>query len=208
MASQTLWEQALEAKSRGDLSVARKSLWGWMTLQSEMRALPSPFEELSDALIEKLQAEGPLRIYGSRMTDRVRVAVSDPAGVVGRVQVFLKTPTAWRMLTRLESHAVSRFEYGEVGTLTKQDFLKIEAYMLWPNADVLVRRIHLYPEETRIRPSASIAHTSSASEDCAVSRSCSELESMNSVWWTLALGVLAIGFAGGAVWQELRFSNP
>ena len=208
MAEQVLWKRAEEAQARGEPSVVKESLWAWMTLQSEMRALPPPFTQWSDALIEKRQAEGSLRIYGSRMADRVRLAVSDPAQVVGRIQVFLKTGKTWRMLSRLESHAESRYEYGELGPLSKQDLFKIEAYMLWPNADVLVRRIHLYPEEKGLSPSIAIVNTSTASHDCRVSKSCSELESMRSVWWTLALGVLAVGFAGGAVWQELRFSRP
>jgi hypothetical protein len=211
MASEVLWQRALQAQARDDLPGTEHALWGWLTLQSEMRGLPPSFGHFNDKLLSKLQTQGPIRVYGSRMSDRVRVALTDPARVIGRIQVFKRTPHGWRMLSRLQSHAGDRYEYGEVGPLDVGDQIRIEAYMLWPNHEILVRRVHLLPEASILRPSGPrdvLAKTSTRAQNCGQDESCSQKDNLSDVWWTLALGVLALGFAGGAVWQEQRFLSP
>ena len=206
-ASEVLWAEAVTAHRENDPSAVEKYLWQWLSLESQMRAIPPPFGALSDKLIEKRQANGAFRIYASRLPDRIRLALTDPAEVLGRVQVFVKTPQNWRLLSRLESHAVNRFEFGDIGPLSSDATYKIEAYMRWPHDDILIRTNYLYPEEDQLQPRLSLSQTDSTTTTCALVSDCPPADSKATLWWTFAVGIFALGFAGGAVWQEFDFSQ-
>ena len=107
-----LWSQALEADQKGNQAEQDRALWGWMTLKRETGSIPAPFQAWTDRLQKRLETSGPVRIFAARLEDRIRLTISDPAQILGRVQVYIATEKGMRLLTRLDSHAVNRNETG------------------------------------------------------------------------------------------------
>ena len=199
--SAVLWRRALKAQVQQDKRTRDQAILGWLSLSPDVSVLPAPFEQLSDELVTRAQETGALRIFASRMQDRIRIAIHDPAKVVGRIQCFIKKPSGWRLLSRLESHAVSRFEYGDVGTLSASDEFRVEAYLPWPDDGILVRRFRIL-QESKVQLPALPLEKAVTSTNTA-SRRWADGDSPSDLWWALAIGVIALGFTGTAVWQEI-----
>jgi hypothetical protein len=198
-----LWKRAEKAEALGNAEQRDRALLAWLSLGLGAEALAPPFEALSDTLLNRSRENGVLRIFASRMGDRIRVALNDPMHVIGRVQCFIKSKKGWRLLTRLESHAISRFEYGAVGPLQASDEFRIEAYLPWPDDGVLIRRFLLVPQgqvPPPNQPALYVAGTSTTADQLAL-----KADEIQDLWWAVALGLVAAGFSGAAVWQESRW---
>ena len=59
------------------------------------------------------------------------------------MRVYIKTQKGFRLLTRLDSHAINRNEYGGIGALDTSARIMVHAYLRWPRDHLLARRIFL-----------------------------------------------------------------
>ena len=194
-----LWSVALEAEKTGDLQEKERALWGWMTLKQEVRSIPEPFQAWTDRLQKRLETSGAVRVFAARLQDRVRLTVNDPAQILGRVQVYIATPQGYRLLTRLDSHAVNRNEYGGIGPLDSDAKVMVQAYLRWPHDHLLAKAVYLEQQGTLPGPKF----------EPAVAAACLRCDEPKryvpyngSVWWLVGLAVFSTGLAAGAAWQE------
>jgi len=203
-ALELLWSQALQAHKIGNIRDKERALWGWMTLKEEVRSIPEPFQDWTDRLQKRLEESGSVRIFAARLEDRIRLTVSDPAQILGRVQVYIATQKGFRLLTRLDSHAVNRHEYGGIGALATTARIKVKAYLRWPHDHILARRIFLEGEIAL--PGPKFERTVVAT--CA---GCEKpqpyMPYTGSIWWLVGLAAFSVSLAGAAIWQEQTW-NP
>lgn len=203
-ALELLWSQALQAEQAGNVQDQDRALWGWMTLKEEVRSIPEPFQAWTDRIQKRLETSGSVRIFAARLEDRIRLTVSDPAQILGRVQVYIKTQKGFRLLTRLDSHAVNRNEYGGIGALDTSARIMVQAYLRWPHDHLLARRIFLEGDNTALPGPQFEPRVAAACDGCQKTKPYTPYT--GSIWWLVGLAVLSVGFAGGAIWQEQAWS--
>ncbi len=195
-AESRLVEVAVRAKRAGDAALTRKALRGWATLRRHPQ-LPAGLEpEAADATAWAAGA-GQLRIYGSRLPDRVRVGVDDPAALVGRLDVSIAAAGGWARLTRARVEAAGRNEY----TLPVGDReILIEAVMTDYGPEVVLRRSILAPPSRALPPPKPAPKTAAAPPALVPGAPTAPA----APWWWIALGVACAGLAGVAIYQEAK----
>ncbi len=198
-----LLDAARAAAALGDGTSAEALVFAWAGL---VRASAPPAESVpgAEAALVRAWSEGPFRLFGSRLEDRVRVGLHDPARLVDRLDVFLDTPAGPRLMTLLPSPA-GRLEYGVDGPLPAGGDVRIVALSARLGALEPFREVVLPPPAALgLPPPPGAVATSSVGvagpETGAVDPSAAEIE-----WpWWLAGAAVAVGLVGAAVWQETR----
>jgi hypothetical protein len=199
-----LVEVALRAKRAGDAAAVRRALRGWASLRHHPSLAAGLEAEAADAASWAADA-GYLRIYGSRLTDRVRNGVDDPALIVGRLDVFLQRPTGERArLTRAGSEALGRNEY-LVPASARELEIVIEAVMTDFGPEVILRRSILLPASGAAVPEQ--PDPKRAAEKAGVVQEViapPRQETPIFSWWWIAIGVAAAGLAGFAIYEDVK----
>src|SRR5262245_23996159 len=105
-----LLARAAEAAHKGDRGAVMAMLRGWATL-GPIGSLPVGLEkEAAEALIWA-EGAGRFRLFASRLEDRVRVGVHDPASILGRIDAFGVVGGERIQIARAESEATDRLEF-------------------------------------------------------------------------------------------------
>lgn len=197
-----LLEAARAADAQGDSAKRDRCLLGWASLQPRAQP-PKGLEAPAARALAEIQARGGLDVYTSRLTDRVRIGVHDPAQLVDRVDAYAEVDGRRVRLARREGEAQDRRDYH----LPAPDHpLIIELYSTQFGAELLLRQAIIAaaapplpgpPDPTRaaqrIEPQATLEpNPTPAAPDEPLS------------WWWIAGGVVAAGLAGAAIWQETR----
>lgn len=197
-----LLDAARAAASEGDAAAAEALVFAWAGL---VRAAAPPAEPLPGAELALARAwsEGPFRLFGSRLEDRVRVGLHDPARLVDRLDVFLETSAGPRLMTLLPSPA-GRLEYGVDGPLPAEGDVRIVALSARLGPLEPFREVVLPPPAALgLPPPPGAVPTSTlgaAGPALGVEPPPAEIE-----WpWWLAGAAIAVGLVGAAVWQETR----
>jgi hypothetical protein len=197
-------EIALHAKKLGDAAATQKALRGWASLRRH-QSLPVGVEtEAADATSWAADA-GQLRIYGSRLPGRVRVGVDDPALIVDRLDVFLAPPNRERSrLTRADTEAAGRNEYLVPETAVDMEIV-VEAVHAFGKDEVVLRRAILVPSGANVVPEQpdpkKMAVRAGFKEEKVVPPPEPEPAF---AWWWIAIGAVAAGLAGVAIYQEAK----
>lgn len=202
-ADEALIRAARAACPAGETDRCRAALRAWATLASRT-ALPAGLErEAADAVAFAKNA-GELRLFASRVGDRIRVGVSDPAGAVDRIDVWIGTQKGFVRLGMLEGGAQGRYEY----TLAANDPREclIDAVSTKFGGDVRLARTVLRPSEVVV-PTA--PNPEKLTENVRKGALVTEPPKPRVVedplpWWVIAGGVVAAALVGAGVVQELR----
>jgi hypothetical protein len=196
-AGAALIEAARSARAAGDFGRVDRALRGWATLGRD-RPLPAGLEGEAAAAIAWASKAGLLRLYGSRLPGRARVGLDDPASLVARLDAFgIGRDGSRYRLTRAEGEVVGRYEFVVPPSASEHEII-LEAVMIERGAEIVVKRAVLLPDEIEAPkpPAPKIAPVEppppSVEEDGAFA------------WWWIALGAVAAGLAGAAIWQETR----
>ncbi|MCC7384433.1 MAG: hypothetical protein IT384_21480 [Deltaproteobacteria bacterium] len=197
-----LLRAAERAWRAGHRPAVERHLRAWATLGGNgtpATPLRSAAEEARSWALEA----GRFRLYASRIQDRVRVGVHDPAGLVTRVRATARAGDASSVLQRLESESPGRIEYVLEPGLPPDVDIEVVAEMNVEGETVLLRRLTLVPpgrltlppapDPTR-PPPGPIPHAAPPPG-----------EDPGLAWWWIVVGVAALGFAGAAIVQEARF---
>jgi hypothetical protein len=196
-----LIEAARAAESRGDETERDQWLRGWASLGPQT-SLPKGLEAPAAAAQTFIQTQGGLEVYTSRLVDRLRVGVHDPARVVFRVDAFAEVDGKQIRLTRLEGEAADRLDYRlPTGTLT----LIVDVVAKIGPREIVLRRAIVAPA-TAMLPAAPDPSKAAARIDPrprAEPAPVIEAEALTQ-WWWIAGGIVAAGLAGAAIWQETR----
>jgi hypothetical protein len=194
---------AARAACPADAAKCRDALRTWATLAART-ALPAGLEtEAADAVAFAKDA-GALRLFASRVGDRVRVGVSDPVGAVDRIDVWIGTRDGFVRLGRLEDGAQGRHEY----TLAADDprELLIDAVSTRWGEDLRLARTVLSPADAAV-PSApdpeKLTKNVNANTIPVVAEKPRIVEEPLP-WWIIAGGIVAVALVGAGVVQELR----
>lgn len=197
-----LLRAAERAWRAGHRPEAERHLRAWATLGGSgtpATPLRSAAEEARSWALEA----GRFRLYASRIQDRVRVGVHDPAGLVTRVRATARAGEASSVLRRLESEAPGRIEYVLEPGLPPEVEIEVVAEMNVEGEIVLLRRLTLVPPGRLTLPPA--PDPTQAPPGPAPHLSLPPDGGPGLAWWWIVVGVAALGFAGAAIVQEARF---
>lgn len=194
-----LLARAAEASAKGDRGAVVELLHGWASLGPKA-ALPVGLErEAAEALVWA-EHVGRFRVYASRLEDRVRVGVNDPANLAGRIDAFGIVGQERIQITRAETEASDRYEF-KVDAADKT--VIVEAVMIKYGTDVVLARAELAPAKTTELPSVPdrSAFQGLMKKHVDIAAPPEDI----TPWWLIAIGAAAALLAGAAVWQETRF---
>lgn len=197
-----LLREAEVAAAQGDEARRDRCLLGWASLQPRSRPPTGPLEAAAARALAQIQGQGGLDVYTSRLADRLRLGVHDPAGLVDRVDAYAEVEGRRVRLTRVEGGALDRRDYRlpearhplvielwstQFGPelLLRQTFIAAGAPTLPGPPDPKRSAQVIAPQPERVQPAA-------------------EEPSPLLSWWWVAGGILAAGLAGAAIWQETR----
>lgn len=186
-----LIDVASESLASGDRPAAERALRRWASLTGATQP-PQRLVELTSSLTDV----GTFRLFGSRLEDRVRVALQDPEGLVGRLVVTVGEGEQTRQLTPLDDHASGRLEFGGAA-IPAGATITITAWMIEPGPPAVIRRIVLDAE--RVPPPAP---SGARALDTAGPTDDAEVATWQ--WWWIGAGVVAAALTGAAIWQESR----
>lgn len=195
--SAALWAAAKVAQARGDAAAVTRLARAWATSQPD-GAAPEGLEAAAEEARAFAATQGRLRVYASRVSPtRLRVGLDDPAAVVDHVDVFGESAEGARArLTREESESAGRQEYRVPPGVR---LAVVEAVMLVGSEPVVLASVSTSMAEAAPLPAAPApkAPPVVAQEEAAP-------EASPVPWWWVAVGVVAAGLAGAAIWQETR----
>jgi hypothetical protein len=190
---------AAEAQARGDAAEVQRVLRAWSSRGGGgevPEALGGPAAEARAFTA----ASGRLRVYASQVSPaRLRVGVEDPAAVVDHLEVFgLDAAGERARLTREVAESAGRQEYRVPPGVER---VRVEAVMLLAGAPVV-----LAWADTALGAAAGLPAGPSVTGPAPAgpAETPAPEASARVPWWWVAVGVLAAGLVGGAIWQETR----
>ena len=183
-----LLEVARQALANGDQARATRAARGLASLGDA----PVP----QDLAALGVGATPTFRLYGSRLADRVRVGLEDPAGLVGRLDVLVEVGGQTRALSPLEDHAAGRLEFGSRRPIPPDATIILRAWMTEFGTPMVLREV----TSTLVAPPTAPPKIEGATDTDASA----EAEVSPWQWWWIGAGVLAAALTGAAVWQETR----
>lgn len=197
-----LLREAEVAAARGDEARRDRCLLGWASLQPRARPPTGPLEAAAARALAQIQSQGGLDVYTSRLADRLRLGVHDPAGLVDRVDASVEVEGRRVRLSRMEGGALDRRDYR---LPEARHPLVIELWSTQFGPELLLRQTVIAagapslpgpPDPKRaaqvIDPGPEVVPIQAQAPTPLIS------------WWWVAGGVLAAGLAGAAIWQETR----
>lgn len=186
-----------------DASQRARWLRAWATLVPESAELPVTLEAEAAAARAWASQRGSLRLYASRLRDRVRAGVGDPAGIVDHLAAYTRDASGQHLLARVESEQLDRWEYDLGAERSAKVVVVIEAVTrLLDGADVVVARVVLEPTDEAPPPAPDPAKLTGLLPERAPATEPAEEPLL--AWWWIAGAAVAAALAGAAVWQELR----
>ncbi len=198
-AAPALLAQAMAATHRGDLAGARRALRAWASLEPSEEA-PAELAELAAEARRFAATNGLLRVYATRTSGRIRVALQDPAALVDRVEAWVAEGAGGAgRLARAESEAPGRFEFLLERAAAGERAVTVAAFAdgLGLAGPVAVVRLEAEAIDMPAPPSRAVEGPGALREAPWPARA-------PVAWWVVALGVLAAGLAGVAVARELE----
>ena len=195
-AASRLIAAAQQAQASGDQVGASAALAGLASLG--VKSVPEDLRSALRDVESELGPDGRFRLFASRVDDRVRVGLSDPAGLVGRVDVFAVESSGRRRLYRSEHAPAGRREYYGDPPLAAGVPVIVEAWVLRFGPPFSLKTIELKSAAAPAAPSAEAPAVLMLQTKEAV-------RSREIPWWVWAGCALAAGLTGLAVAQELRF---
>jgi hypothetical protein len=196
-AAPALLEAALGAKARGDQAELTWCMQAWATLGEG--TAPAELSAEAKGAAEWAAARGRFRMFGSRLPDRIRVGIEDPAGAVGRVIVTIREGASERRLVQAEESAPDRMEFHLGGELGPGAEVQIDALLTRLGGEQLIRRALIASLEAAPTP------PSPAKPARLKARRGAEPEASSTPWWWIGAAIAAAALTGAAVWQETRF---
>lgn len=197
-----LLREAEVAAAGGDEARRDRCLLGWASLQPRARPPTGPLEAAAARALAQIQSQGGLDVYTSRLADRLRLGVHDPAGLVDRVDASVEVDGRRVRLSRMEGGALDRRDYR---LPEARHPLVIELWSSQFGPELLLRQTVIAagapslpgpPDPKRaaqvIDPGPEVVPIQAQAPTPLIS------------WWWVAGGVLAAGLAGAAIWQETR----
>ena len=193
-----LAEYAREAVSANRPARVEDALRVWATLRHRAQPLTEPdLRSPSADALSWAADQGLLRLYATRLPDRVRAGVRDPASAVARVEAFFLDAQGLRQrLFRMDEEDPTRFEYALPPGAEAHE-VQVEAVMTRFGDPVVIARSVLVPGGAS-PPSAPVL----AVEPVEAPEPVAAPEPFG--WWWIAAGAIAAGLAGAAVVEELR----
>lgn len=195
-----LLARAAEAAGKGDRGALTDALRGWATLGPKGGALPAGLEKEAAEALAWADRAGRFRLFASRLEDRVRVGLHDPASLSGRIDAYAVVNGETLRIARAADEAFDRLEF-RIDAIEAP--VIVEAVMTRFGTEVILARAELAPPSSAQPPrtpdraafqgrARKPAEAAAAAEDV-------------TPWWLIAAGVGAALLAGAAVWQETRF---
>ena len=197
-------DAAAEARASGDEDRVRGLLRAWASM-SERTTAPPGFESEGVRAIAEIARSGLLRVYASRLPDRIRVGLRDPAKMVDRIVVTLRDGLTKRQLPRLLAHAAGRLEYGADEPIPPTAEIEVEVFYTGLGDDILVRRTVISPELGGALPPVP---SPEVMPEAPPQGSADGSAGRGLTWWWVGGAIVAAALAGAAVWQESRFQGP
>jgi hypothetical protein len=199
-----LLDAARAAKVTGDRARVEWCLRAWASLGGTSAP---PVTVSAEAAAARAWAEGqtPFRLFGSRMSDRVRVGLEDPAHAVGRVIVTIQEQGREFQLRPLEGIAPDRMEFGLDRPLGADSEVRIRALMTKLGSEALLREVTL-----RAPPAAAVPMAPDLREKLTASATAARIgaevepDDRPFPWWWIGAAAIAAALAGAAIWQETR----
>jgi hypothetical protein len=201
-----LLDAAVTAKARRDKPKLEWCLRAWASLGGTETAPLSLAAEVAAAREWALRLP-PLRAYGSRLPDRIRVGLEDPASVVGRVIVTVREAGVTRQLIQEEGHAEDRLEYHLESALGPDAEIRIALVMTKLGGEVVVREAVLAAaaDLPALPAFHSKTSTAAAAAELIAASTHAASEGPRVPWWWIAGAAVAAGMVAAALWQETRF---
>lgn len=197
-----LLREAEAAAARGDEARRDRCLLGWASLQPGARPPQGTLEAPAARALAQIQSQGGLDVYTSRLADRLRLGVHDPAGLVDRVDAYAEVEGRRVRLSRLEGGVLDRRDYR---LPEPRHPLLIELWSTQFGAELLLRQTVIAAGAPMLPgpPDPKRAARVIDPDPEVVPEVAPEPTPLLS-WWWVAGGVLAAGLAGAAIWQETR----
>jgi hypothetical protein len=194
-----LLARAHEAAAKGDRGALTELLRGWATL-GPRGGLPVGLEKEAAEALAWADGVGRFRLFASRLEDRVRVGVYDPAALAARIDAFAVVNGETLRITRAADEVSDRLEF-RIDAVDAP--VIVEAVMTRFGTDVVLARAELAPNQQAALPPApdknAFQRRKHKTEDVSVE------PDQPTPWWLIAAGAAAALLAGAAVWQETRF---
>jgi hypothetical protein len=200
LAEPMLLDAAREAKSKGDRARLEWCLRAWASLGG---ATPPPVTVSAEAASARTWAEGqrPFRLFGSRMPDRIRVGLEDPAHVVGRVIVTVQESGRELQLLPLEGIAPDRMEFGLDRPLGADAEVRIRALLTAFGSEALLREVTLLGSSPTLPMAPDLREKQTATATRSVASTADERPFP---WWWVGAAAVAAALVGASIWQETR----
>ncbi len=186
---------ATAAEQRGDPAAVEHCLRVWAVSRASGEPPPSLLSAAQEAQ-RWAQGQGEIRIFASRLPDRLRIGYEDPTGLVDAVTVYGEAPDGSRIgLTQLETGVADRLEYRN----PKDQKVVIFALSQRCGGAALERAILAAgpalapPSWTPPPPSQDKAEAPTAVDN-----------QPSLAWWWIVGGVVAAGLVGFAAYDELK----
>jgi hypothetical protein len=197
-----LLEAAREAKIKGDRARVEWCLKAWASLGGSSAP---PVTVSAEAASARAWAEGQgaFRLFGSRMSDRIRVGLEDPAHAVGRVVVTIQERGREYQLLPLEGIAPDRMEFGLDRPLGADSEVRIRALLTKLGPEALLKEVTLLGPRAAVPMAPDLREKLTATASSARTRSDSE-DGHPFPWWWIGAAAVAAALAGAAIWQETR----
>ncbi len=193
-----LLSRAAAAKTAGDQETMTAALRGWASL-GPRGALPPALEREAATALLWAEGEGRFRLFASRLEDRVRVGVQDPAELVDHIEAFALIDGETIRIARTENEASGRLEFriAQPGAT-----VRVTAVMKRFGGEVIIARAELAPSEKAALPK--VPDKSAFKRETAAIET-APVKDDALPWWWIAAGAAAACLAGAAIWQETRF---
>lgn len=195
-----LLEGAAASKNPAELE---RLLCGWASLGGSPEALSRLSVEAQRALSWGLEA-GRFRLFASRQAGRLKLGLHDPAAMVTRLDVLAVVGEQSVALPRAESDEPGRLDYTIDPALPETTVIAVRAYARAPGGDILVRELRLEPHEVAPLPAAPDPNAKAPVGRRRLDFAPPADASPVIPWWWIAVGAVAAGFVGAAIWQETR----
>jgi hypothetical protein len=194
----------LEGASASKSSAERERLLrGWASLGGAPEAPPGLSADAQRALSWVLEA-GRFRLFASRQGGRLKLGLHDPAAMVTRLDVLAVVGEQSLALPRAQSDEPGRLDYTIDPALPERTLILVQAYARAPGGDVLVRELRLEPHEVTPLPAAPDPNAKAPIGRRHLEVAPPADASPVIPWWWIAVGAVAAGFVGAAIWQETR----
>lgn len=195
-----LLEGAAATKSPAE---RERLLRGWASLGGAPEAPAALSADAQRALTWVLEA-GRFRLFASRQGGRLKLGLHDPAAMVTRLEVLAVVGEQSLALPRAESDEPGRLDYTIDPALPERTVILVRAHARAPGADILLRELRLEPQEAAPLPTAPDPNAKAPIGRRRLEAATPADASPVIPWWWIAVGAVAAGFVGAAIWQETR----